>query len=80
VTMRVGTNLWHLDLGPRFPDAVGRREACDGRPTGFVSAWRMKVLGVVGQVSALARDCPKENGTWASPLGEWRQADSKEAG
>ena len=61
-TMRVGTNLWHLDLGLRFPGVVGVREACDCRLTGPVSAWKLRIRGVVGRVSELAKVCPRENG------------------
>ena len=69
VRMRVGTNLWHLDLGLRFPGpgVAGRRGACDGRPTECVSAWGLRIRGVVVPVSVLARVCPNGNGAWVSP-------------
>lgn len=80
VAKKVGTNLWHPDLGLRFPGAVEQREAYDGQQMGSVSAWRLRIRGVVGLVSVLARDCPMENGVWVSPLEGWRQADTKETG
>lgn len=73
VGMRAVTNLWHLDLGLRFLGVVGQREACDGQPTGSVSARRLMIRGVEGRVSVLARVCPRENGALVSPLEEWRE-------
>jgi hypothetical protein len=80
VVRRVGTNLWHLDLGQRFLDAVERREACDGRQRGCVSAWTLKVEVLVALVSALARIGPRGSGGSVSPLEEWRRVDSEETG
>lgn len=71
---RVSTNLWHPDLGLRFLGVVGRREACDGRQTRTVSAWTLRVLGLVELESVLAKDVPRENGVSASPSREWKQA------
>lgn len=73
-TTRVGTNLWHPDLGLRFLGVVGRREACDGRRTRPVSASTLRVLGLVELVSVLAKVVPRENGVSGSPLREWKQA------
>ena len=80
MVMRIGTNQWHLDPGLKFSGVVGRRGACDGQAAGSVSAWRLRIRGVVGLVSVLARVCARENGASVSPLGEWRRVDSKDTG